>query len=222
MTKLYGSTETKIVNYVESVFQPEDAILKEARERADKMGLPSIQVGKVDRLHLEVITAAIGAKKAVEIGTLGGYSGSSIVRGMGPTGKLYTFELEQSHADVALETFRRGGVAEQIEILVGPASENLDKITQYGPFDLVFIDADKTSYPLYLKWAAENLRVGGTVLGDNTFAWGMIADEKFESAEDKASVMALREFNQTVAQGGRFRATILPTGEGLTFAVKIK
>ncbi len=222
MKKLLGGTETKIVHYVDTVFQPEDSILKEARERSERRGLPTIQVGKVDGLHLEVLTRAIGAKKAVEIGTLGGYSGICITRGLGPEGKLFTFELEQTHAETARESFKRAGLSDQIEIFVGPALENLNKITKNGPFDLVFIDADKVSYPLYLKWAADHLREGGVVLADNTFAWGMIADETFESAEDEAAVKALREFNLVVAQGGRFRSTLLPTGEGLTFAVKIR
>lgn len=207
---------------MEQVFRPEDAILKEVRERGEKKGLPLIQVGKMDGLHLEVLTRAFGVKKAVEIGTLGGYSAISIARGMGPSGKLYTFELSPLHAQTAHESFERAGVSQQIEVIVGPASENLDKIKEKGPFDLVFLDADKTGYVSYLKWAAENLRIGGAVLADNTFAWGMIADDQFETDEDRLAAVALREFNLAMAQGGRFRSTLLPTGEGLTLGVKIK
>lgn len=220
--KKFGDTENKIVHYVDLVFQPEDSILKETREKGEKRGLPVIQVGKMDGLHLEVLTRAVGAKKAVEIGTLGGYSGICIARGLGPQGKLYTFELEQTHAEVAKECFKRADVSDRVEILVGPAIENLNKINKNGPFDLVFIDADKISYPLYLKWAADQLKVGGVVIADNTFGWGMIADEKVESPEDDAAVKALREFNLMASQGGRFRSTILPTGEGMTVAVKIR
>ena len=220
--KKFGDTENKIVHYVDLVFQPEDSVLKESRERAEKRGLPIIQVGKMDGLHLEILTRSTGAKKAVEIGTLGGYSGICIARGLGPEGKLYTFELEQSHAEVARENFRKAELSNQIEIIVGPALDNLNKINKNGPFDLVFIDADKVSYPQYLKWAADHLRIGGLVIADNTFGWGMIADDKIESAEDEASVKALREFNLVVAQGGRFRSTLLPTGEGMTLAVKIR
>src|SRR4051812_47823124 len=98
MKKIFGGTETKIVHYVEEVFKPEDHILKDARERAEKKGLPAIQVGKMDGLHLEILTRTTGAKKAVEIGTLFGYSAICIARGLGHDGKLYTFELEQAHA----------------------------------------------------------------------------------------------------------------------------
>ena len=222
MKTIFGGTETKIVHYVEEIFRPEDPILREARERSEKKGIPLIQIGKMDGLHLEILTRDSGAKKAVEIGTLGGYSGICIARGIGPEGKLYTFELEPSHAEVARENFQKAGVSDKIEILVGPALENLNKITHHGPFDLVFIDADKVNYPAYLQWAADHLRVGGMVLGDNTFAWGMIAEDKFETLDDEKTVKALRDFNLTVAQKGRFRATILPTGEGLTLGVKIK
>jgi caffeoyl-CoA O-methyltransferase len=218
---IFGGMETKIVNYVDFVFSPEDPILKEVRERAERKGLPPIHVGKMDGLHLEVLTRTAGTKKAVEIGTLGGYSGICIARGMGQEGKLFTFELEQTNADVARESFKKAEVSNQIEIFVGPAIDNLNKICKEGPFDLIFIDADKVSYPLYLQWASENLRVGGIVVADNTFAWGLIANDRFENPEDEAAVKGLREFNLTAAKGGRFRSTLLPTGEGLTLAVKV-
>jgi caffeoyl-CoA O-methyltransferase len=218
----FATPETKIADYVQKVFNPEDSLLADVRERAEKAAIPSIHVGKMDGLHLEVLTRASGALKAVEIGTLAGYSGVCLLRGMGPKGKLFTFEYESRHAEVARETFHKAGVDKQVEIFVGEAVRELPKINALGPFDLVFIDADKISYPKYLQWAAENLRVGGLLIGDNTFAWGMIADDEFDNSEDEASARALRAFNQEAAQGGRFRATILPTGEGLTVAVKLR
>ena len=223
MDKSYAAAaQDKITHYVTDLFKPEDPLLTDVRKTAATAGLPDIHVGRMDGLHLEVLVRAIGARKAVEIGTLAGYSGVCIARGMGPQGKLYTFEYEPKHADVARQTFKKAGLSEQIEIFVGPAIQNLSKIEAHGPFDLVFIDADKTSYPAYLKWAADHLRVGGVVLGDNTFAWGGIADEHFDNAEEEASVRALQAFNREAACGGRFRSTLLPTGEGLTLGVKIR
>jgi caffeoyl-CoA O-methyltransferase len=223
MNKDYAAESTdKIANYVHDLFKPEDQLLVDVRRRATQAGLPSIHVGRMDGLHLEVLTKSFGARKAVEIGTLAGYSGVCLLRGMGSQGKLYTFEYELKHAEIARETFQKAGVSQQVELFVGPATDNLSKIEKHGPFDLVFIDADKVNYPKYLSWAADNLRVGGVVLGDNTFAWGMIADDQFENQEDEASARALQEFNREAAIGGRFRATLLPTGEGLTFAVKIR
>lgn len=212
----------KISKYVTDLFKPEDRLLAEVRQRAEAAGLPAIHVGRMDGLHLEVLTRAFGARKAVEIGTLAGYSGVCLARGMGPEGKLYTFEFEPKHAELARETFKKAGVANQVELFVGPALQNLSKIESQGPFDLVFVDADKVSYPQYLTWAANHLRVGGVVLGDNTFAWGGIAEDVFDDAEEEAAVRALQAFNRESAQGGRFRSTILPTGEGLTIAVKVR
>jgi caffeoyl-CoA O-methyltransferase len=216
MKDYFGGREKSLVGYLNRVFQPEDAALREARERSLKAGLPEIQVGSMDALHLEVLTRAVGARKAVEIGTLGGYSGTAIARGLGKGGRLHTFEIERKHADVALETFRKAGVEDRVEIHLGPALERLPDVEGEAPFDLVFIDADKESYPAYLSWAARHLKIGGVVLGDNTFAFGEIVDGRSAGAE------AIREFNRELAQGGRFRSTLLPTGEGLTLGVKVR
>lgn len=223
MLKDFGQNDPKITKYVVDVFKPEDKTLAEIRTRAVNQGLPEIQVGPMDRLHLEVLAAATNAKKVVEIGTLAGYSGISLLRGMPFDGRLFTFEFDPHHAEVARESFKRAGVLSQVEILIGPALEQLPRIEEFGPFDLVFIDADKVNYPKYLEWAAENLRVGGVVLGDNTFAFGYIAADSFDNdPELEQSVHALREFNKLCVESGRFKATMLPTAEGLTMAVKIK
>lgn len=211
-----GGNDPKLQRYLSRIFSPEDPALKEARERSLKAGLPEIQVGPMDALHLEVLTRAVGARSAVEIGTLGGYSGIAIARGLGKTGRLHTFELEEKHAEVARESFRKAGVLDRVRLHVGPALERLPDCESDAPFDLVFIDADKESYPAYLAWAAHHLRVGGLVLGDNAFAFGELAEGR------GAGAVAMREFNQELAQGGRFRATILPTGEGLAMAVKVR
>lgn len=228
MDKTFSSAGSdEIENYVTGEFKPEDPILAEIRERSATAGLPDIQVGKMDSLHLEVITRAIGAKKAVEIGTLGGYSGTAILRGLGQGGRLYTFEYEPLHAEVARESFRKAGFEKQVEIFVGPALDNLSRIEKEGPFDLVFCDADKVNYSNYLDWAAKNLKVGGVLLGDNTLGWGAIGRTDFKDHPHneeflQKTVPALRRFNHGMASGERFRSTLLPTGEGLTMGVKIR
>ncbi len=203
-----------IARYVERTYRPEDEVLLEVRERGAREGLPDISLSAMDALHLEVLTRAVGARRAVEIGTLGGYSGIAISRGLAPGGKLDTFEIDPRHAEVARESFRRAGVRDRVEVHVGPALEGLRALR--GPVDLVFIDADKEGYPDYLAWAAEHLRVGGLAIGDNTFAWGGIVTGQDSGAR------ALRAFNEALASGGRFRATLLPTGEGLSVGVKIR
>jgi len=214
-------TQSQIIDYLEEIFQPQDDILKAVIHSTEENNIPMIHVGPFDGLHLEVLTRACGAKKAVEIGTLAGYSGICIARGLLPSGKLYTFEADPKHAQVAQKNFERADVASRIKVFVGPALDHLAGIESEGPFDLVFIDADKVNYPNYLKWAEKNLRTGGLVIGDNTFAFGHLADKNPSDPTRAKQVQALRSFNETLAKSPRFRATLLPTGEGLTVGVRI-
>jgi caffeoyl-CoA O-methyltransferase len=223
MEKSFGTSDSQITSYTEEIFRPLDKNLKLALELAKKEGLPDIQVCPMDGLHLETITRACQAIKAVEIGTLGGFSGVYIARGLSQGGKLYTFEKEDKHAAVAEKVFKINGVSEKVQIILGNAIDQLKKIEAEGPFDLAFLDADKVGYPAYLSWCEKNLRRGGVVLGDNCFGYGYIAADLKSIAreEDRKDVEALRVFNKELSQNGKWRATILPTGEGLSFAVKL-
>ena len=219
--KPFGQGDEALAVWAESVYRPEDEVLREIRERSVAAGLPSIQVGRFDALHLEVLARACGARKAVELGTLGGYSGVCLLRGMGEEGFLHTFEREARHAAVARESFVRAGVAGRVEIHLGEAAERLRDVEGQGPFDLVFVDADKTGYPAYLAWAEAHLRVGGILLADNTFGFGHVHEAR-PAGESAEAMAALRRFSERLAGGGRFRATMLPTSEGLSFGVKVR
>lgn len=205
--------------YVATLFAAEDSVLREVRQRAEAAGLPPIHVGPADGLHLTALARLSGARRVVEIGTLAGYSGICLARALPSDGWLYTFESESAHAEVARESFRRAGVAAKVRLVVGPALDNLRAIEADGPFDLVFIDADKENYPNYLEWAWRNLRTGGAVVGDNVFAWGYI--ETDAPSHYRQQVEALRAFNRALADRERWQATILPTGEGLALGVKL-
>ncbi len=219
--KGFGQGSPELARWAEETFAPEDAVLAEIRERCARAGLPGIQVGRMDGLHLEVVTRATCAKKSVEIGTLGGYSGVCLARGMGPDGFLHTFEADPKRAEVARASFERAGVAGQVRVHVGRAQETLVEVEREGPFDLVFIDADKPGYPGYLAWAEQHLRVGGIVLADNAFAFGHVHEGSCEG-DDAQAVAALRRFAERLAGGGRFRATMIPTAEGLAMGVKVR
>jgi caffeoyl-CoA O-methyltransferase len=221
LVKGFGQQSAALAAWAESVYGPEDAVLREIRERSAAAGLPRIEVGPFDGLHLEVIARACAAAKAVEIGTLGGYSGVCLLRGMGEGGLLHTFELEAHHAEVARASFARAGLADRVRLHVGRAAELLAEIEREGPFDLVFLDADKTGYPGYLAWAEAHLRLGGVLLADNTFGFGHVHEEQPEG-ESAEAMAALRRFSERLARGGRFRATMLPTAEGLSFGVKVR
>jgi caffeoyl-CoA O-methyltransferase len=219
--KGFGQGDAALAAWAESVYQPEDEVLREIRERSAAAGLPPIQVGRFDGLHLEVLARAAGARRGVEIGTLGGYSGVCLLRGMGDGGFLHTFELEPRRAELARASLERAGFAGRFAIHVGAALDGLRLVERAGPFDLVFVDADKTSYPAYLAWAEEHLRLGGIVLADNTFGFGHVHEER-PAGESAEAMAALRRFSERLARGGRFRATLLPTAEGLSFGVKVR
>jgi caffeoyl-CoA O-methyltransferase len=219
MEKTFGQADPALRDYVERTYHPEDDVLAAVRRRSREAGLPEIQVGILDGRHLTTIAAAVRAEKAVEIGTLGGYSGICLLRGMRPGGVLHTFELDPHHAEVAEQSFRAAGFADRVRIHVGPARERLDEIAGEAPFDLVFIDADKVGYPSYLDWAARHLRPGGAVLLDNAFLFGEIIHEpKGDRAE---AIAAMRRAHEQLAGSGSFIATVLPTGEGLAFGVRL-
>ncbi len=219
--KGFGQASEALAAWAESVYAPEDAVLREIRERSAAAGLPPIEVGRFDGLHLEVLARACGARVAVEIGTLGGYSGVCLLRGMGEGGLLHTVEREPRHAEVARRSFERAGVAARVRLHVGLAAEVLRELEREGPFDLAFVDADKLGYPGYLVWAEANLRVGGLLLADNTFGFGHVHEEH-PAGESAEAMAALRRFSERLARGGRFRATMLPTAEGLSLGVKIR
>jgi predicted O-methyltransferase YrrM len=219
--KAFGQGDPDLAQWAEEVYSPEDEILAEIRARSDAAGLPPIQVGRMDGLHLEVLARAAGARRAVEIGTLGGYSGVCLLRGMAADGVLHTFEIEPRHARIARAAFERAGVADRVRVHVGAALERLCDVEAEGPFDLVFVDADKAGYPAYLAWAEVHLRVGGLLLADNAFGFGHVHDPEY-AGEDADAMSPLRAFSERLAHGGRFRATILPTAEGLSLGVKVR
>jgi caffeoyl-CoA O-methyltransferase len=219
--KAFGQGDAALAAWAEGVYSPEDGVLREIRERCANEKLPAIQVGAFDGLHLEVLARACGWRRAVEIGTLGGYSGVCLLRGMGPAGRLDTFELNPHHAEVARRSFEQAGVSAQVALHLGPALERLGGIEAQGPFDLVFIDADKGGYPAYLEWAGRHLRLGGVVLADNTFGFGQVHEPR-GTGREADDLEALRAFNRQLASGGRFRATMLPTAEGLSMGVKVR
>jgi caffeoyl-CoA O-methyltransferase len=215
--KGFGAVDPRIAPYVAQLLEPEDAVLAEIRERSGREGLPPIAVGPFDGRHLEVLARMAGARRIVEIGTLGGYSGVCLARALPAGGRLDTFELVAEHARVAAESFRKAGVADRVRIHVGPALERLPTIEPERPFDLVFLDADKAGYPGYLAWAERNLRVGGVVIADNVFRRAAFPIE----GDDPRAAAGIRAFNESLARSGRFRATMLPLEDGFAVGVRI-
>jgi len=220
--KTFGQNKPEIVNYVSYLLKlHNDPIYLDVAQRAEVAGLPPIHVSPLDGRHLEMLARLSQPQKIVEIGTLAGYSGVCLCKALTSNGKLYTFELDPKHSEVAKETFKKYGFEKNTEIYTGEALKNLEKIENKGPFDFVFIDADKRNYPNYLDWAYKNLKKGGVVVGDNTFGFGYIGSTAFPDERVEKQVSALKEFNKRITNNTEFRGTLFPTGEGLTLGIKI-
>lgn len=156
--------------YITSLFAQEDEILQWVRQEMQQQGLPGINVSASEGKLLHVLALAIGARRILEIGTLGGYSAIWLARALPPEGKLISLEIDPHHAEVARRNVARAGLSQQVEVRVGAALESLAQMATSGEaaFDLVFIDADKNGYVNYLEKSLPLLRQGGMILADNT------------------------------------------------------
>ena len=207
----------QISDYISSLFAAEDTSLQTARQESPKHGLPTINIKPEEGRFLQFLVRACGARKAVEIGTLGGYSGIWIARGLIPGGKLFTLDKETKHAEVARTHFAAAGLSEVIEVRIGDAHHLLVQLVPEGPFDFVFIDAEKSGYPVYFDWALENLRLGGIIAAHNAFRKGSVAGL---GIDDENSEL-MRQFNHQVANETRLISTIYPAGDGTLISIKI-
>jgi caffeoyl-CoA O-methyltransferase len=192
--------------YVEGLFAPPDEVLGAALRESRRAGLPEITVSPNEGRLLQLFAELVGARRILEIGTLGGYSAIHFARVLPEDGTLISLELEERHAEVARANVERAGLAHRVEVQVGDARELLAALTENdaGPFDLVFIDADKEGYPEYLEWAMHLSRPGSLVLADNTVRGGSVLDPQDGSAR------ATREFNERVARDPRLSGIVLP------------
>ncbi len=164
--------QRNLVTYIRQWFAQEDAVLTMVRQNTHDQGMPEINIRPEEGQILQFLAQLVGAKQIVEMGTLAGYSGIWLARGLPPGGKLITLEADPKHADIAQKHFELAGVADRVEIKRGNAHETLK--TLRGPFDMVFIDAEKEGYPAYLEWSLANVRSGGLITAHNAFREGRL------------------------------------------------
>ncbi|UYN88847.1 MAG: O-methyltransferase [Anaerolineales bacterium] len=190
--------------FLEGLLAPEDHILAAALRTAEQAGMPSIQVSAMQGQFLYILARAIGARRILEIGTLAGYSGIWLARALPADGLLVTLEAEPKHAEVARANFATAGLAERIELRVGPALETLPSLLPEfaSGFDLCFLDADKPNLPNYFKWAQQLTRKGGLIISDNVVRNGQVVEgQDANSAGARALLQTLgRSTNNTVIQ----------------------
>jgi predicted O-methyltransferase YrrM len=197
---------------LESLLLPPDDALSAALVAADDAGLPPIQVPPVQGRFLHLLARAIGARRVLEFGTLGGYSTILLGRALPEGGRLITLEANAEYAEVARGSIERAGLEEVVELRVGPALETLPALADegVGPFDLTFIDADKVNTPNYFAWALDHSRPGSLIVADNVVRGGTLA----ESASDDPATRAQRQLHEDLATEPRIDATTIQTVGG--------
>jgi predicted O-methyltransferase YrrM len=198
-------TWTRADRYLSDALVGDDPALDAALAASAKAGLPQIEVTANQGKFLHLLARTHGATSILELGTLGGYSTIWLARALPASGRLVTLEASPEYAEVARSNLARAGVEDRVEVLVGPALERLPGLT--GPFDLVFIDADKASTPQYLEWALRLTTPGSLVLVDNVVRNGAIAD----ADSDDPSVRAMRRAIELLASEPRLDATAIQT-----------
>jgi caffeoyl-CoA O-methyltransferase len=211
-----------LLDFVTRTIAREDPALRAIRETTEAKGLPAISVGPDEGRILHFLASACGARNVVEVGTLAGYSACWLARALPKGGMLHTIEYEPRHAKVAKENIERAGLAAKITVHTGPGMTMLPTLEPLGPFDLVFIDADKTGYGDYARWAARNVRSGGLVICDNAYLFGNLhRDDLPAGHDDKPKVAPMRAALSLLADEAVFSScSMLPTGEGMAVAVR--
>jgi caffeoyl-CoA O-methyltransferase len=174
--------------------------------------MPEIQLGPAEGRLLEVLLRLTNATRVVEIGTLAGYSALWMARALPPGGHLWTIESDCRHAGVAAEVIGEAGYGDRVTIIAEDAAEVLPKLSDSGPFCAVFLDADKGRYDLYGRWATENLRTGGLLVGDNAYLFGRLLD-------DSGDARAMRRFHEEMS--ANYRSVCVPTPDGLAVGVRL-
>ncbi len=191
--------------HLDALFAPHDEALAAALRESEKAGLPAIQVAPNQGKMLHLLARTMGARRILEVGTLGGYSAIWLARALPQDGHLVTLEADPKHAEVARRNLARAGLADRVDVKVGPALDTLP--TLEGPFDLVFLDADKPNNPQYLEWALRLARKGSLIVGDNVVREGAILDA--ESGDPSAR--GTRTFLEMLSREPRVSATAIQT-----------
>ncbi|MEE8314130.1 MAG: class I SAM-dependent methyltransferase [Myxococcota bacterium] len=198
---------------------PDDAILLELRrETEDKFGRRAgMQIAADQGTLLGLLVAAIGARRVVEVGTFTGYSALCMARALPPEGQLIACDVSAEFTAVARRYWEKAGVAQRIDLRLGPAVETLRSLPQEAVFDFGFVDADKENYGVYYEEILERLRPGGLIALDNVFWGGSVSDP----GSREPSTLAIRALNDRVTNDGRVQSVMLAVSDGLTLVRKL-
>ncbi|KDA04093.1 O-methyltransferase [Hyphomonas oceanitis] len=197
--KIFETVDT----YIDGLFASEDVILESIRDRARAAGLPEIEVSAGQGKFLYLMAKLTGATRMLEVGTLGGYSTVWMARALPEGGQMTTLELDAAHAAFARETFRLAALEGVCHMIEGPALQSLQVLE--GPFDLVFLDANKDQYPDYLEEAARLLAPGGLFMADNVIRKGAVIDPPVDDVMARGAA----EFNRRLSSYPQFESIVL-------------
>jgi predicted O-methyltransferase YrrM len=200
---------TEVDQYFSSRLIPPDPVLESALEASAAAGLPEISVTPNQGKLLQMFAELVGARSILEIGTLGGYSTIWLARGLRPGGRIITLEVEPKHVDVARINLARAGLADRVDVRPGSALETLPQIfnERLGPFDLIFIDADKENIPTYFEWSLKLSRPGTLIVVDNVVRKGAVVD----ADSTDPSVQGVRRFIESLGTEPRASGTAIQT-----------
>jgi len=195
--------------YLDKMLIPQDSTLEQALEAAAAARLPAIQVSSVQGKLLHMLARIMGARNILEIGTLGGYSTIWMARALPEGGRLITLEADPKHAEVARKNFARAGVENKVELRIGKALDTLPQVAAEirDPFDMFFIDANKSNMPEYFEWSLKLARKGSVIIADNVVREGAVLDAKSKDAD----IRGRRRFLEMVGKEKRVSGTALQT-----------
>lgn len=212
MSKANEELWGEVDKYITATIPHNDAALDAAIEANHTAGLPMIDVSAPQGKLLHLLTMVTGARRVLEVGTLGGYSMIWLARALPADGRVVTLEYAAKHAEVARKNLDAAGVGGKVEIRVGAAADSLEQLAREGvaPFDLIFIDADKKNNPVYVQWAMKLARRGTVIIVDNVIRDGKVVDAK----SDDADIQGTRAMFELVGKEPRLTATAIQTVGG--------
>ena len=218
MTRDFTPLDEELHDYVVAHSRQDDVLRRIAEETATMGRVSDMQIAPEQGAFMTMLCQILGAREALELGTFTGYSAISIARGLAPGGRLITCELSEEYAEIAARNFERAGVADRIEIRIGPAAETLRAIPEREVFDFAFIDAEKGGYPEYYELVVARTRPGGLIMVDNVLADGRVVGGQADDGSEQ--VEAIRRTNETIVGDDRVDAAMLAVADGVVLARK--
>lgn len=207
--------------YLDETFGLEIPELQRAKEAVQKAGLDFMSISAHEARLLQFLIRAFQVRTVVEVGTLFGYSALCMAQALPKDGQVITIEASAKNFAAAQSLIEASSQKSKIRAVLGKGHEVLPTLTKDGPFDMVFIDADKVSYLDYLDWAEKNVRTGGLIVGDNTFLFGSFWGESRDPDVGPAKIQVMKDFNRRLADPAKYNSILIPTQEGMTIAQKL-